>query len=62
MDSLGGTREAGKAHLDNLGRHQEGRKGPFGQPGGTREAPGAVKGNPVLLEVRMTVEGFPPQF
>ena len=32
----GGTREAGKDHLDSLV--------------GTREAPGAVKGNPVLRE------------
>ena len=31
-------------------------------PGKHQEAPGAVKGNSVLLEVRMTVEGFPPQF
>ena len=43
----GCTREAGKDHLDSLG--------------GTREAPGAVKGNPVLREVWTTVEGFPPR-
>jgi len=53
LDSVGGTREAGKDHLNNLGstrepgkdqldRHQGGRKGPIGQParrqGSTREA------------------------
>ena len=37
MDSLRGTREAGKDHLDSLV--------------GTREAPGAFKGNPVLRKV-----------
>ena len=62
MDSLGGTREAGKAHLDNLGGTREAGKDHLDSLGSTREAPGAVKGNPVLLEVRMTVEGFPPQF
>ena len=36
MDSLQGTREAGKDLLDN-------RKGPIGQPGSTREAPGRQK-------------------
>ena len=44
----GGTREAGKDHLDSLwtaweapGRHhQGGRKGPLHSLGGTREAPG----------------------
>ena len=44
MDSLRGTREAGKNHLDStreaLERRQGGRKEPLGQPGGTREAPG----------------------
>ena len=41
-DCLGGTRDAGKDHLGQPGRHQGGRKGPIGQParhqGGTREA------------------------
>ena len=41
------SREAGKDHLDSLG--------------GTREAPGAVKGNPVLRELCCRVEDFRPQ-
>ena len=48
LDSLGGTREAGKDQVDSLGGSREAGKDQLDSLGGTREAPGAVKGNPVL--------------
>ena len=64
----GGTREAGKDHLDSLGGTREAPgsgareagKDHLDSLGGTREAPGAVKGNLALRDERSSAQASQP--